>query len=137
VKAVKDNISIPVIGNGDIISAKLAEKFLNYTNCDGIMIGRAARGNPWIFTKIKHYLQTGEELAPPTIDEKFEIIRRHAELLCKFNGEINGMKKFRKHLIWYCRGLKLNSETKVQMVSIKNLTDLEIILSKVLAAQTY
>lgn len=105
IKAVKQAVSIPVIGNGDINSAAAAEKMLNYTDCDGIMIGRAAQGNPWIFREVRQYLDSGVLLPPPTISERCEVAKHHLELLIKFKGERRGVLEGRKHMAWYFKGI--------------------------------
>ncbi len=106
IKAVCDAVSIPVIGNGDITDGKSAEHMINYTGCDGIMIGRAAEGNPWIFKEVLHYLETGETLSLPTIEERLSVALSHLDLLVKFKGERRGVLEGRKHMAWYFKGVK-------------------------------
>lgn len=101
IKAIKNAVSIPVIANGDIISAEKAEQVLSYTNADAIMIGRAAQGRPWIFREITHYLKTGEHLAPPQLAEIRAILLAHVQELHKFYGEFMGVRIARKHVSWY------------------------------------
>lgn len=105
IKKVKEAVKIPVIGNGDIHDGKSAKYMLDYTGCDGIMIGRAAQGNPWLFSSVLHYLKTGDELAPPTLEERSEIAEKHLRLLVKFKGEHRGVLEGRKHMAWYFKGL--------------------------------
>lgn len=105
ISAVKLAVSIPVIGNGDITDGKSAINMLNTTHCDGIMIGRAAQGNPWIFKEVLHYFKTGEELPPPNIDERLNVALKHFELLLKFKGEKRGVLEGRKHMSWYFKGV--------------------------------
>lgn len=105
IKKVKEAVKIPVIGNGDIHDGKSAKYMLDYTGCDGIMIGRAAQGNPWLFSSVLHYLKTGDELAPPTLEERSEIAKKHLRLLVKFKGEHRGVLEGRKHMAWYFKGL--------------------------------
>ena len=106
IKAVKDAVSIPVIGNGDITDEESAKKMLEYTGCDGIMIGRGAQGNPWIFQRVIHYLETGEKLAEPTVQERAEVMERHLDLLLEYKGEHRGIQEARKHMAWYIKGCK-------------------------------
>ena len=106
IKLVKQAVKIPVIGNGDITSIESAQKMFEYTGCDGIMIGRATLGNPWIIKKIEHYLRTGETLEEVTIQEKQELILKHLNLLVKYKGEKVGVKEMRKFIAWYTKGLK-------------------------------
>lgn len=102
---VKSRISIPVIANGDIDSPQKARTVLNYTSADGVMIGRAAQGRPWIFREIAHYLATGELLPAPEVAEVHAICRRHLAELHDFYGDIGGVRVARKHLGWYTRGI--------------------------------
>lgn len=105
IKSVKNTVSIPVIGNGDITDGKSARYMLDYTGCDGVMIGRAAEGNPWIFRDVIHYLKTGEVLPPPTISERIEVAKHHFDLLIKYKGEHRGTLEGRKHMSWYFKGI--------------------------------
>ena len=106
IKAVKDRVSIPVWGNGDVVSGPSAKKMLEETGCDGVMIGRAARGNPWIFKEIKTYLETGEIIPKPSYDEICDMIIKHATSLCEYKGEFTGIREMRKHFAWYTAGIK-------------------------------
>lgn len=133
IKKVKEAVKIPVIGNGDIHDGKSAKYMLDYTGCDGIMIGRAAQGNPWLFSSVLHYLKTGDELAPPSLEERSYIAEKHLRLLVKFKGEHRGVLEGRKHMAWYfkglCGGAKLrnlinqcdNLEQMLDLISYENL----------------
>jgi tRNA-dihydrouridine synthase B len=105
IRLLKDSLRIPVIGNGDILSAASIPKILNYTGCDGAMIGRGAYGNPWIFAQGLNLLRGGtpEEPAP---EEKEQVLLRHLSLMVEGKGEDHGLREFRKHLIWYTRGFR-------------------------------
>lgn len=105
IAAVKQVVKIPVIANGDIDSPQKARQVLDLTGADGVMIGRAAQGRPWLFREIAHYLATGELLAPPTLGEVLATARAHLEELHDFYGELAGVRVARKHLAWYARGL--------------------------------
>lgn len=129
IKKVKEAVNIPVIGNGDIKNGRDVLKMIEYTNCDSVMIGRGAQGNPWIFNEIKHYLKTGEELPKPSIDEKKEMIIRHAKMLIKHKGENIGMKEMRKHISWYVKGMKNATEVRRRLNEIKDLKSLKTILN--------
>ena len=109
IKKVKQSVKIPVIGNGDIIDEESALKMFEYTKVDGIMIGRGAMGNPWIFAQIKYYLETGEKLPRPTNDERYEILKKHIELEIKEKGEVVALKEMRKHISWYTKNMKDSS----------------------------
>ncbi|MGB0237288.1 MAG: tRNA dihydrouridine synthase DusB [Cycloclasticus sp.] len=101
IKSVKKSIKIPVFANGDITTPQRALEVLDYTNADGLLIGRGAQGNPWIFREIAHYLKTGEKLAPPNLDEIRETITRHLAHLHQFYGDTMGVRIARKHIAWY------------------------------------
>ena len=102
---VKTRVRIPVIANGDIGSPQKARQVLEYTGADGVMIGRAAQGRPWIFREIEHYLATGELLPPPMVSEIHQVCREHLADLYDFYGDERGVKIARKHISWYTRGL--------------------------------
>lgn len=106
IKLIKDNVDIPVIGNGDVTSIEDAIKIKNDTNCDAIMIGRGAQGNPWIFERINHYLKTGEILPQPTTDEKIGVAIDHMKLAIEEHGEYVAVREMRKHIGWYLKGMK-------------------------------
>jgi tRNA-dihydrouridine synthase B len=106
IAAIKAAVSIPVIANGDITTPEKAAQVLRATAADGLMIGRAAQGNPWIFREIDHYLATGEKLAPPPLAEVRETLLAHLENLYAFYGEDSGVRMARKHISWYSKGLR-------------------------------
>ena len=106
IKKVKQSVNIPVIGNGDIVDEETARNMLEYTGVDGIMIGRGAMGNPWIFEQIQHYLETGEKLPKPTNQEKYEILKEHIELDIREKGEGIALNEMRKHIAWYTKNMK-------------------------------
>lgn len=105
IKSVKENISIPVIANGDITTPEKARFVLDYTGADAVMIGRAAQGTPWILREIDHYLRHGEKIAPPTLSEIHSIFNRHLKALHEFYGELMGVRIARKHLNWYLQSV--------------------------------
>ncbi|MDA8234532.1 MAG: tRNA dihydrouridine synthase DusB [Clostridia bacterium] len=106
IKEVKAALTIPVIGNGDIWKPQDALRMMEETGCDGVMIGRGAMGNPWLFTATVHYLATGELLPPPTAGEKIEMAIRHLAMVSKHKGERIAVKEMRKHAAWYIKGLR-------------------------------
>ena len=112
IRQVKEAVKIPVIGNGDIFTPEDAKRMLEETGCDGLMIARGAKGNPWIFSRTLHYLETGELLGPPSREELKETILRHAQLQIQFKGEYLGLCEMRKHLSWYTVGLSHSSSLR-------------------------
>ena len=112
IRQVKEAVKIPVIGNGDIFTPEDAKRMRYETGCDGLMIARGAKGNPWIFSRTLHYLETGELLGPPDKEELKETILRHAQLQIQFKGEYLGLCEMRKHLSWYTVGLPHSSSLR-------------------------
>ena len=102
---VKQAVKVPVIANGDVRTCQDLQKILEVTGADGVMIGRGAQGNPWIFKRLTHYLRTGEILPQPTMQERAEVIIRHLDLLLKYKGDYIGPREMRKHATWYTRGI--------------------------------
>lgn len=105
IKAVKDSLSIPVIGNGDVWTPEDALRMMQETGCDAVMIGRGAQGNPWIFERTNHYLMTGELRPEPTYLERLDMLLKHFELLCRYKGAALGVREIRTHAGWYMRGM--------------------------------
>ncbi|WP_025719312.1 tRNA dihydrouridine synthase DusB [Paenibacillus polymyxa] len=112
IKEVKEAVSIPVIGNGDVASPEDARRMLDLTNCDGVMIGRGALGNPWMLYRTIEYLQTGELLPDPSPEEKIRIAILHMDRLVALKGEAVAVREMRKHLAWYLKGLKGSARIK-------------------------
>jgi len=112
---IKSRIVIPVIANGDISNPDKAKQILDYTGVDGLMIGRAAQGNPWIFRQINHYLQQGEVLASPSVKEIRQTLIEHLHTLYDFYGDYTGVRMARKHIAWYSKGLRDGNPFRQQM----------------------
>ena len=120
---VKTLVRIPVIANGDITTPQKAKQVLDYTGADGVMIGRAAQGRPWIFREIEHYLATGELLAPPLVTEIHRVCREHLADLYDFYGEETGVKIARKHISWYTKGLVGSAAFRRMMNQLGDIRD--------------
>ncbi len=116
IKDIKQSVSIPVIANGDIDDPEKAAYVLKYTGADGLMIGRAAQGNPWIFEEILHYLETGEALASPTLENQQEVILEHLDELHRFYGETVGVRIARKHIGWYLARFSESESWRLRLV---------------------
>lgn len=130
---VKNNprIQIPIFGNGDIDTPQKALLYQQRYGVDGIMIGRAAIGYPWIFREIKHFLQTGEQLAPPTLEERILVCRTHVRKSVEWKGEILGILEMRRHYANYLRGLPHIKEFRTRLVTVKTLAEVEAILDEI------
>lgn len=124
IRQVKEAVSIPVIGNGDVDSPENARRLVDETGCDGIMIGRAAQGNPWIFRQVTHYLDTGELLSPPDLSQVKEMILRHAQLQLKYKGEYTGIREMRKHVAWYTAGYPHSAKLRAAVNEIETMEQL-------------
>ena len=120
IREVKENVSIPVIGNGDVFEVEDAINMLNKTNCDAIMIGRGAQGNPWIFKRINHYMQTGEILPEPTLEEKIDTAMKHLKLAVQEHGEYVAVREMRKHIAWYLKGLRNSARVRDEINKIES-----------------
>ncbi len=131
IKAVKEAVSIPVIGNGDIDSAESAKKMIDYTGCDSIMIGRAARGNPWIFNQVKQYLKDGTVVPGPTKEEICQMILRHADMLCEYKSEYTGVREMRKHISWYTAGLPHSAKLRRGCNDVTSLEQLHELVDSI------
>jgi nifR3 family TIM-barrel protein len=121
---VKATVKIPVIGNGDIVDGISAKAMLEHTGCDGVMIGRACEGNPWIFREVQHYFETGELLPGPTKEEKRDVVRRHADLQLACKGEYTAVREMRKHLAWYTAGMPHSAAFRQQINTMETMEDL-------------
>lgn len=128
IRKVKEAVRIPVIGNGDVDSPEKAEALLKETGCDGVMIGRAVRGNPWIFRELNHYFQTGEKLQRPSAEEIREMILRHARMQIEKKGEFTGIREMRKHVAWYTAGMRHSAALRRESNLIADYRELEVLL---------
>lgn len=129
IKKVKDSVSIPVIGNGDIFVAQDAKKMLDYTGCDGVLLGRGAMGNPWLIRDIVNLIE-GQEVRGPSKQEKLDTVLEHLNLLVDFKGERIAIPEMRKHIGWYLKGMKNSSQMRNNINQITNKEDLILTLKE-------
>lgn len=130
IRQVKEAVSIPVIGNGDLLTAEDVIAMKEQTGCDGFMIGRGAQGNPWIFEQILHYFRTGEKLPKPSAEEVTDMILRHAKMMLEFKGEYTGIREIRKHAAWYTAGYPNSAKLRVAINAVENYEELEQLLKR-------
>lgn len=125
IRQVKESVGIPVIGNGDVTDAVSAAKMLDETGCDGIMVGRASRGNPWIFREINTYLDTGKIAQRPSTEEVRDTILRHAALQLEYKGEYTAIREMRKHVAWYTTGYPHSARLRQMVNEMETIAELE------------
>ena len=130
IRRVKEAVSIPVIGNGDVDSPEKAEALIKETGCDGVMIGRAVRGNPWLFRELNHYFETGEKLPRPSVEEVREMILRHARMQIDLKGEFTGIREMRKHVAWYTAGMRHSAALRRETNFVSSYEELEKLLGR-------
>lgn len=128
IRQVKEAVSIPVIGNGDVDSPEKAKALLKETGCDGVMIGRAARGNPWLFRRVSEYLETGKAPEKPSKEEVKEMMLRHARMQVEHKGDYTGIREMRKHISWYTTGLPGSAKLRGRINSVESLEEMEALL---------
>ena len=126
ISEIKQELNIPVIGNGDVFEVEDAVNMLEKTKCDAIMIGRGSQGNPWIFNRINHYMKTGEILPEPTLEEKITTAIKHMNLAVAEHGEYVAVREMRKHIGWYLKGLKNSAKYRDQ---INKITDYKEVIA--------
>lgn len=131
IRAVKDAVSIPVIANGDVTDGKSAKALYDHTGCDLVMIGRGSYGRPWVFEQVKKYLENGEEMPEPTLEEKMCVMKEHCELICKYKGEKQGMKEARKNVQWYIKGLRGSAKLRSRCSELVQLSDLDMMIDAI------
>ena len=129
IRQVKEAVSIPVIGNGDVTSPQKAEELVRQTGCDGIMVARGAQGNPWIFSELVEYEKTGVVPPRPGKDEVREMMLRHAHLQLEYKGDYLGIREMRKHVAWYTKGIPKAARLREKINSVESCEELENLLT--------
>ena len=130
IRKVKEAVKIPVIGNGDIFTPEDGARMLSKTGCDGIMVARGAKGNPWIFSRLNHYLETGELLPGPDGKEIREMILRHSRMLAQYKGEKPAMRQMRGHVAWYTKGLPNSAAMRNEINQVETMEELKDFLER-------
>ncbi len=128
IRQVKEAVSIPVIGNGDIFTPEDGKRMLEETGCDGIMVGRGAKGNPWLIGALKAYLEEGTLLPPPALQERKAMILRHCRMLVEEKGEFMGIREMRKHVAWYTAGCPGSAALRRESNEMESMGQLEELL---------
>ena len=131
IRQVKEAVHIPVIGNGDVTSPEKAKEMLEQTGCDAVMIGRGAKGNPWIFRQIAHYLETGEKLEKPDIEEVKQMMMRHARMQMEYKGGFTGIREMRKHVAWYTTGYPHSARLRNLVNQAESIEELEELINSI------
>lgn len=132
---VKKAVSIPVIGNGDIVDGKSAKLMLDMTGCDFLMVGRGALGNPWIFQCINAYLNKEADFTEPTLEEKMDVMLRHIGTLCEYKGVRIGMREARKHAAWYIKGIRGAAAFRQEIGQLSTMDELKALAERVITSQ--
>ncbi len=133
IRAVKEAVKIPVIGNGDVVDGKTAKYMYEYTGCDFVMVGRAANGAPWVFKQINDYMEKGIETPRPPLEERLRILLSQIELMKKYKSPTTVILEARKHTAWYMKGVKNAARLRRMCGEISSLSDIELICEKALA----
>lgn len=131
IKKVKERVTIPVIGNGDVVDGPTAAAIMEQTGCDAVMIGRAALGRPWVFKQINHYLATGQSLPEPPLSERVQLIREHHQGLKALKGERSARLEMRKHTAWYLKGWPGAAKARCQINSCETEKDFLLLLDQI------
>lgn len=136
IRQVKQAVSIPVFGNGDVKDGESCKRMYEETGCDLVMLARGSYGKPWVFREIRHFLETGEKLPEPDIKERMEIMLRHCRYLCKYKGEVRGMKEARKNVAWYVKGLPNSAKLRAECGELSTYEQAEEIAARIIRAES-
>ena len=136
IRQVKQAVSIPVFGNGDVKDGESCKRMYEETGCDLVMLARGSYGRPWVFREIKHFLETGEKLPEPDIKERMEIMLRHCRYLCKYKGEVRGMKEARKNVAWYVKGLPNSAKLRAECGELSTYEQAEEMAARIILAES-
>lgn len=130
IRQVKEAVSIPVIGNGDVTSGEDAAAMRKQTGCDGVMVGRGAQGNPWIFSQLREYHKTGVMPEKPDVEEVCRMMLKHAKMQLEFKGDYIGIREMRKHIGWYTKGMKGASKLRARINQVESFEELEALVAE-------
>ena len=130
IRQVKEEVSIPVVGSGDVRNALDAKRMIDECKVDGVMIARAARGNPWIFREVNEYLKNGVVPEKPTLEDICKMILRHAKMEVEFKGEYTGIREMRKHVAWYTQGLRNACVLRRTVNKVETYKELEVLINR-------
>lgn len=136
IRKVKDALAIPVIGNGDVTDGESAKRMFDETGCDGVMVARAAQGNPFLFREIKSWFETGEACSRPTAQEIYDTVIRHADMQLEYKGEYIGIREMRKHVSWYTTGMPGSARFRNEINQMTNMESLKTACAKVMLGNT-
>lgn len=137
IRQVKEAVKIPVIGNGDLLTGEDVINMEKQTGCDGFMVARGAQGNPWIFKQMLHYMETGEELPKPSMEEMVEMMLRHAKMLIDYKGDYTGVREMRKHATWYTGGYRNSARLRAKINEVESYEELQELFAKVNLSNSY
>ncbi len=132
IRRVKEEVGIPVIGNGDVFKPEDAVRLIEQTGCDGVMIGRGALGNPWIIPRTQYFIKHGKILPEPLIEERIQVALEHFERLLSYKGERIGLNEMRKHAVWYIKGVKKAAQLRDEIMQTRAPEEMRTILSRIL-----